>query len=92
MGLHAEAVHQCGQQLSGPAIRVGHGKDLVPLPHLIDDRSGVGVQVTIADVNRDGKSDILTASKLGSFVFLNRRSVIGDEIERAGRGTRPADP
>jgi hypothetical protein len=42
-------------------------------PHLIDDRSGVGVQITVADVNRDGANDILSASKLGSFVFLNRR-------------------
>ncbi len=41
-------------------------------PHLIDDRSGVGVQITIADVNGDGANDVLTASKLGSFVFLNR--------------------
>ena len=41
-------------------------------PHLIDDRSGVGVQVTIADVDGDGKNDVLSASKLGSFVFLNR--------------------
>ncbi len=42
-------------------------------PHLIDDHSGVGVQVTIADVNGDGKNDVLSASKLGSFVFLNGR-------------------
>ena len=41
------------------------------VPHKIDDRSGVGVQLTIADVNADGRQDILTASKLGSFVFLN---------------------
>jgi hypothetical protein len=41
-------------------------------PHLIDENSGVGTQVTIADVNDDGANDILTASKLGSFVFLNR--------------------
>lgn len=39
-------------------------------PHLIDEGSGVGVQVTIADVNGDGHIDILTASKLGSFIFL----------------------
>lgn len=42
-------------------------------PHLIDDHSGVGVQITIADVNGDGVNDLLCASKLGSFVFLNRR-------------------
>lgn len=42
------------------------------VPHLIDDRSGVGVQVTAADVNADGRPDILTASKLGSFLFINR--------------------
>ena len=43
------------------------------VPHLIDDRSGVGVQVTIADVDGDGANDILTASKLGTFVFVNER-------------------
>ncbi|MCA9099590.1 MAG: VCBS repeat-containing protein, partial [Planctomycetales bacterium] len=42
------------------------------IPHRIDDRSGVGVQLTVADVDGDGANDVLTASKLGSFVFLNR--------------------
>jgi hypothetical protein len=41
------------------------------IPHLIDDASGVGVQVQATDVNADRRMDILTASKLGSFVFLN---------------------
>jgi hypothetical protein len=43
------------------------------VPHLIDDDSGVGVQITVADVNGDCVPDVLTASKLGSFVFLNQR-------------------
>jgi hypothetical protein len=41
------------------------------IPHLIDDKSGVGVQVVAADVNGDGRPDILTVSKLGAFLFLN---------------------
>lgn len=40
-------------------------------PHLIDERSGIGVQLTVADVNGDKQPDILTASKLGTFLFLN---------------------
>ena len=39
-------------------------------PHLIDARSGVGTQLTVADVNQDGKPDLAVGSKLGSFVFL----------------------
>ncbi|GAB5444733.1 MAG: hypothetical protein Fues2KO_50820 [Fuerstiella sp.] len=42
------------------------------VPHQIDDRSGVGVQITTADLNQDGRPDILTASKLGTFVFMNK--------------------
>ena len=43
------------------------------VPHLIDDDSGVGVQIAATDVNGDSAPDVLTASKLGTFVFLNRR-------------------
>jgi|GEM_PF-1743717 len=42
------------------------------VPHLVDGQSGLGVQITVADVNADGNLDVLTASKLGTFVFLNR--------------------
>lgn len=44
------------------------------VPHLIDDKSGVGVQVTATDINHDGRVDILTVSKLGTFLFLNKGS------------------
>ena len=40
-------------------------------PQLIDRESGVGVQVTAVDVNGDGRPDVLTVSKLGTFLFLN---------------------
>jgi len=42
------------------------------VPHLIDDRSGVGCQVVATDVDADGHPDVLTVSKLGAFVFLNQ--------------------
>ncbi len=42
------------------------------VPHLIDDSSGVGLQVRAVDVNADGLTDVLTASKLGTFLLLNR--------------------
>ena len=42
------------------------------VPRLIDDHSGVGVQIWVEDLNGDTRPDVLTASKLGSFVFLNK--------------------
>jgi hypothetical protein len=42
------------------------------IPRVIDNKSGVGVQVSIADVNADGRPDVLTVSKLGTFLFINQ--------------------
>ena len=42
-------------------------------PHKVDGFSGVGVQVAAADLNADGRPDILTASKLGTFIFLSEK-------------------
>jgi hypothetical protein len=42
-------------------------------PHLIDDASALGVQIATADLNGDGAPDVLTASKLGTFVFITKR-------------------
>ena len=36
------------------------------IPHLVDNESGVGVQITATDVNADTQPDILTVSKLGT--------------------------
>ncbi len=43
------------------------------VPQLIDDASGLGTQVEAVDVNGDGIPDVLTASKLGTFVFITKR-------------------
>lgn len=40
------------------------------VPHLIDDSSGVGTQVTAGDVSGDGKVDIVVGNKKGTFVFV----------------------
>ena len=42
------------------------------VPHRIDDASGVGVQITAGDVTGDGRADVLTASKLGTFLFVGK--------------------
>ncbi len=42
------------------------------IPHMIDDASGVGVQILATDLNQDGRIDVATASKLGTFVFLHK--------------------
>jgi hypothetical protein len=41
------------------------------VPHLLDDASGVGTQVTIGDVNGDKLDDIVVANKKGAFVFIH---------------------
>lgn len=42
------------------------------VPHLVDDNSGAGVQIVVADVNDDKRVDILTVSKLGAFLFRQK--------------------
>lgn len=41
-------------------------------PHLIDDDSGVGMQVLPADIDRDGRMDVVVANKKGVFVFRQK--------------------
>jgi len=54
------------------------------VPYLIDDNSGVGTQVTAADVNGDKLPDIVVGNKKGTFVFLHEtRKVSREEWEKA---------
>ncbi len=47
-------------------------------PHLIDDASGVGVQVVAGDLNGDGKCDVVVGNKKGTFVHLQ----VTDYVDR----------
>lgn len=40
------------------------------IPHVIDNSSGVGTQVMIADVNGDKLLDVVSGNKRGAYVFL----------------------
>jgi hypothetical protein len=54
------------------------------IPHLIDDNSGVGTQVTVADVNGDGFPDVIVGNKKGAFVHVQeRKKVSKEEWEKA---------
>jgi hypothetical protein len=43
---------------------------------LVDNWSGVGLQVVAVDATGDGVPDILTASKLGSVLFVTKRGSV----------------
>jgi hypothetical protein len=43
------------------------------IPHLIDNDSGVGLQVLVQDINKDGLPDIIVANKKGVFFFEQKK-------------------
>lgn len=54
------------------------------VPYLIDNDSGVGTQVTPADLNGDGWPDVVVGNKKGTFVFLHQaRKVSAAEWQAA---------
>ena len=42
------------------------------VPHLIDNRSGVGNTVLAVDLNHDGATDIVTSTRFGTFIFWGK--------------------
>ena len=54
------------------------------VPHLIDADSGVGTQIAVADLNGDGRPDIVIGNKKGLFVFIQEvRPVSREEWRKA---------
>lgn len=45
------------------------GKIPLWIPHEIDNNSGVGLQVVVQDINKDGRTDIVVCNKKGLFFF-----------------------
>jgi hypothetical protein len=41
------------------------------VPGIVTNMAGLGTQITAADVNGDGRPDILTAGRRGAYVYLN---------------------
>jgi putative membrane-bound dehydrogenase-like protein len=64
------------------------------VPHLIDDDSGVGTQVTVVDVSGDGLPDVVVGNKKGTFVHVQQRLEAPRASARAPaafRGLRPLE-
>lgn len=49
------------------------------LPYRIDAESGIGRQLTVADVDRDGQLDVATGGMLGAHVLLQRTRAVSQE-------------
>lgn len=58
------------------------------VPHLIDDQSGVGVEVKVADANSDGLPDVVVANKHGVFLHLQKRAKVDEATWLASQPRR----
>lgn len=46
------------------------------VPHLIDNQSGAGSTLLATDLNKDGAIDVITSTKLGTFIFWGKPGAI----------------
>ena len=54
----------------------GADKSVDFIPYLIDNESGVGMQVVATDINGDGLPDIVVGNKRGTFVHLHEKKTV----------------
>ena len=57
----------------------GADKSVDFVPYLIDDNSGVGVQVIAGDINGDGLPDTVVGNKKGVFIHLHEKKTVTQE-------------
>jgi hypothetical protein len=53
------------------------------VPHLINNRSGVGNNVLAVDLNHSGMNDIVTSTRFGTFIFWNKMHPAKKAVHRA---------
>jgi putative membrane-bound dehydrogenase-like protein len=58
------------------------------IPQLVDDASGVGVEVKAVDVSGDGLLDIVVGNKQGAFVHVQSRQPVSAEVYAAAQPRR----
>ena len=62
------------------------------VPHLIDGNSGVGVELKVADLNADGRADVITSNKKGLIVHLQDKEASHEPVLKwKVGGGRPQD-
>ena len=58
-------------------VRAGPDGGVELVPHLVDDDSGVGVQLVAGDVTGDGLPDLVSSNKKGTIVLIQERRKVG---------------
>ncbi len=74
------------------------GERVAFVPHVIDNSSGVGTQISIGDVNGDQLLDIVAGIKRGGYLFLQRpstpppsRPAVASFVQKDAFGQLPAE-
>lgn len=65
-----------------PAVkgRSAPGMDVDWVPYEIDGVSGIGRQITIADLNRDGQPDVVVGGMVGAHVLMQSRHKVNRDL------------
>lgn len=63
----------------------GADKSVDFVPYLIDDNSGVGTQLVVGDINKDGLPDTVVGNKKGVFVNLQQKKTVSREEWQKGQ-------